>query len=270
MSTGVIASQSLLFQEPPAYELDIGDDFTDVALLLGFDDGVDGATATNDESMYAQGPIVFSESAEIDTAQFKFGVGALLRGPITLPHSDLYNFNTGEFCVEFFWRPTAADLIDNFNGARFLITKGRPATTTDYDWSWRLLYNYSTGPNRQILTFGYQEEGSPGSFFSLQATATSPTVFFTGDTQHHIAVCRNLAGVGRMFIDGALVASDATMNEDFLISSGAADLVIGGFTHSSTYTSIPHAGHIDELRIRHAVQYDNSGFTPPSSPFPRM
>src|SRR5690349_13368437 len=77
--------------------------FSDVVLLCGFE-GSDGSTTFTDESTAANSG-TFVGTAQIDTAQFKFGSSSYYQtttstSAITIPNSANFAFGAGDFTIE--------------------------------------------------------------------------------------------------------------------------------------------------------------------------
>jgi hypothetical protein len=77
-------------------------------LLLVHADGTNGSTTFPDNSSYAR-TLSSQNSAAVATASPKFGTGALQltasNQALNVPHSTDFNYGTGDFTIEFWYRP---------------------------------------------------------------------------------------------------------------------------------------------------------------------
>lgn len=127
-------------------------------VLLGHMDGADGATTSVDEGCSgAAKTFTFINQAQLDTAQKKFGVSALLLDGTTdgtsVPDSADWTYGTGNFCMDAWVRfnsvASSSMLFEQFgdgnnfvqyyldNGASQVsfIVKGASVVLADYDWA---------------------------------------------------------------------------------------------------------------------------------------
>ena len=161
----------------------------------------------------------------------------------TPEHTD-YALGSGDFTIEC-WLKQAAGSIGGAVISHFDIvgTNG-----------WQL---YLSGGEPQFYQYAGAGGGSGGSY-----PLTAAGVDIRDGEWHHIAIARS-AGVMRLFVDGAIVAS--TTNP---ISYGYSLLYMSiGYQRqgNSRYT---FNGAIDEVRITKGVGRYTSTFTVPSAPFP--
>lgn len=150
-------------------------------------EGADTSTTITDISPTPKTPTV-NGNAQIDTGQFKTGSSSLqLDGTDDYieyaQHAD-FDFGTGDFCIELWWRPTGA--ATDYS----LVVYGTPAGTTD--------------PN---LCFGITHFGS-GLAGKVRAFIAAPTdvhvdsdAALSAGTWYHIEFSRT-SGVIYLFIDG--------------------------------------------------------------------
>lgn len=225
--------------------------FANVELLLGFE-GSDAATTTTDESPDGR-TVTFTSNAQIDTAQFKFGVSSLLLDGtddiITVPDSADWDF-TGQFTIECWFRAPAVGV-----GSRTLIAK-RNAASTNISWD----FGWVGGATSQVF-FQLSTDGTT-TVHSISAAAAG---LIAQDTWYHLAVDRDGSDKLRLYLTGAMVASKTgasgtPFNSTFPLS-------IGGRNN----TGQPHNGWIDEVRITSGVaRYaTDTSFTVPAAAFPR-
>ena len=218
-------------------------DFASVVLLLGFE-GVDGATATTDESPVGR-TMSFSGNAQLDTAQFKYGASSLLLDGtgdyLTSPDSADFDLGSGLFTIEMFIRPASV------TGSQFLVAQWDGIPTL----AWVLFLNGAA------LNWFVSTSGS--NFFGDLAGGTLST-----GTWYH--VCVDYDGTTyRLYLDGAMVASSTTARA---INNSTDQLHIG--SRSGTGSDFFN-GSIDEVRITKGVgrYVSDGGFTPPAAVFPR-
>jgi hypothetical protein len=218
--------------------------WSSVKLLLGFE-GADGATsgpAFVDESPVARGAATLFGTAQIDTAQAKYGGSSLLvdgnSDGIWFADSADWAFGTSPYCVECWVRPNA------FAAAQYLIVQWE--NSGGQGWALWL----ATGVvywSALTTNVGFQ------SIFD-------PAAMSTGQWYH---IAADFDGTTtRLFKDGVLVASTtATWN----FPDVATRLSIG--TDNDASESWVN-GWVDEVRITKASRY-TANFTPPDAPFPR-
>lgn len=175
-------------------------------------------------------------SPSISTATKKFGTGSgfFNNGPrIEAPTSSDWAFGTGDFTAECWLSATSmptgtffcpmGNWVSNIGGCFFL----RPSGVI----TWR----------------------------SDALAATSATGVISVNTWHHVAYSRS-AGTGRVFVDGAIVAT---------ISDSANMTSTNGWTIGRNRVSGDNwRGYVDEVRITKGVARYTSAFTPPNDAFP--
>ena len=212
-----------------------------VVLLAGFE-GTDGSTTLVDESSVAR-TLTAQSTAQIDTAQFKYGASSLLLNGtsdyVTAPDSTDFEFGSGEFTIEMFVRmsstPSDAMIVCHRdsagNGWRF----GREGTA--------LLFTSN----------GYTFGGTSGAW--------SPTI----GQWYHLCVDRDASQNTRIYVDGAMRTKSTSTAS---IAAATEVFAIGRLGHVALWY---FPGHIDELRITKGTgRYaSDSGFTVPTSAYPR-
>ncbi len=178
---------------------------------------------------------VAQNTAQFDTAQFKFGTSALLNTSgsdrLLIQHSEDWNFRKADFTLEAFVR------FNSTSGDQTIIDRN---STSDFT-----LIKRSSG-NLEI-----QINGS-----AVVSAAWSPS---TG-VWYHVAAVR-LGQFVSIYVDGTRLGS-ATANS-FDINT-TTDLAIGNY---STSTSTPFNGWIDEVRISRIGRYSGASFSAPTSAF---
>lgn len=220
-------------------------------LFLTSVDGADAATAATDKSASARA-ITFVGTAQLDTAQAKWGASSLLLDGnsdyISLPDSNDWNF-TGQFTVEC-WARLAS------------LTAGGTSHT--------LASHYQVSGNlrswwMRILDGGGEIQAVCSTDGTNVQTARYESAASTIDTWHHYAMTRDASNVIRIFRDGVVGNVTATLagtlfNSSVPVAFGAA--FNGGAT---AFTN----GWLDEIRITNGLARYTGAFTPPRGPFSR-
>lgn len=214
----------------------------DTQLLLGFESS-DGSTSFINESPSGIRYDVASGSAQVSTAQSKFGFSSLLLdglgSNVHFPSVTPWNLGLGDFTAEAFVR------FDAVNRAQSILsTRG---TTGNTGWQFQIdasgqLVLVAWGGGSVVLNIGY----------SLPLSAL---------TWHHVAFSLD-GSTARVFKDGELVASGTT---SATISDGGRGLYIG---NDPVISGRGFGGHIDEIRIKGTAIYTEP-FTAPSAQFAR-
>ena len=219
--------------------------FNKVSLLLPFD-GSDTATSTSDESDNSH-TITFAGTAQLDTAQKKFGTASLLLDGdsdyIQVADHDSFDFDAGNFTAECWIRFAALG-----NNTIF----SHWANGTASSMSYYLTYFNSSG----ILRLGYYLGGNLDSTYSW-----SPS---TG-TWYHIALERSGTTI-KVYIDGTSVISVSASTT--ALRDSEDPFRVGVFNDGSTGSTTLEwyfNGHIDDLRITKGIARYGTNFTPPTS-----
>lgn len=231
--------------------------FSAVVFLSGFE-GVDAATSFTDESSFGH-TITTLGSAQIDTAQAKFGTSSLLcdgagSEGAQCADSAEFEFGSGPFTIEGWYRFTAINTSTKGNCG--LATKGQ-LNSGNVSWALRLT---TTAPGSVPgITLDLSTDGST-------VTAVSAAFTFALNTWYHIAADRDASGVVRVYVNGVMVAS-ATFASALL--NGAGTFNVGLYSFSSFNRALD--GWADEVRITKGYAWYGSdlGFTPPVAAFPR-
>ncbi len=229
---------------------------SNVVLLLGFE-GSDGSTSISDESPQASfhptGTVI--GNAQIDTAQFKFGVSSLLSDGtgdgvsfVDTNDWDLSDANSDQFTIELWARTTSATPTD-----RAFVWQGGVVGSCCF------AFRTNTSGNGEIEFLG-----ATGGTFNW-SVATSGINWATG-TWYHIAVDKDFNGKVRLYRDGVMVASDTPASSVLFNSSQTLRVACDG----SGGRSWP--GWIDEVRITKGMaRYaSDAGFDVPTAAFPRV
>lgn len=208
-----------------------------VALLLHFD-GSNGSTTFTDSSPNAR-TVTAGGGASISTAESKFGGASGYfdgNGDYLLIDADTIDFDTGDFTVECWVRPTSPPFTDS-NPYELLIAN-------DTSSGFASIINEDG-----TVTFGE-------SLVSNLYTTSNAVAF---DDWNHIAWTRE-GGTLRMFINGDLGFS-GTHTTDI----PAGDIRIG--VDGNSTNTLPLTGYMDELRIVVGTAVYTANFTPPTAPF---
>jgi hypothetical protein len=180
--------------------------------------------------------VTLNGDAKLSTAQKKFGTaGLVLDGTgdfITLSSQIDFGYGTGDFTIEFFWRPTALGVA-------------------------QVLLDCRTAANDTALYLEMNAAGNIRLFVSGSYRITS-SVACTAGTFNHIALFRT-AGTTKLAVNGTLTPTtfaDATNYPARPIRVGAS------YTGSALCT-----GYIDELRVVKGVTKYTTAVTVPTIPF---
>jgi hypothetical protein len=217
-------------------------DWGAVAFLANFD-GADGDTTYTSEDG-GQRVATFEGSAEIDTAQFKFGTSSAFFDGTTdwihFPDSDDFSFGAGQFTVEGWWR---------FNGdpgtGSHLLVAHYDHVANERSWLIEL--------NNNELWWAWTTDGNPGTYAQID-TPWNPV----GDQWYHLAVTRDASNDLRIFVDGAVLT---TVANAVTYHPATSTLSVGG-TATGNASML---GWIDEVRVTKGVARYTAAFTPVSS-----
>jgi len=180
--------------------------------LLLHCDGTDAATSFPDASASAY-TVTANGNAQVDTAQSVFGgASALFDGTgdfLSIPdHADL-EFGAGDFTIDLRARFNA---LPGAGVTQTLVRKGRVADA-DPSYSWNLVNTAGV----YSLNFQASVDGStiPTSFFNTWTTPSTATWY-------HLTVVRT-GTTCRMFVDGVQIGVDATLSDNFFLSSKSTE-----------------------------------------------
>ena len=210
--------------------------FSSVTSLLHFD-GADGSTTFTDVKgkTWAAGG-----SAQLDTAQTKWGASSLLLGSgdyISTGGSTDYS-PLGDFTYECWVRTTDISSIHVI------------ASTRSGGTGWQFQIN--AGGGVQITFFGSYGGGAAVVFSSSKLST---------NTWYHVA-WTHTGGTWRVFINGVLEGALAPAGS---YASNTATLYLG---YDPAFSGRYFSGHIDDSRITKGVARYTANFTPPALPFP--
>lgn len=148
---------------------------------------------------------------------------------LTVANATPLNMGTGDFCIEFWWKPTT---LTSF------------ATPFDKGFT-------STG--------GILMQGSTESIYASGSIVITASSMVTNNQWNHVALVRN-SGTLTLYHNGASVGS-ASNSTNF---SNTSSLLIG--TDSSLSTASQFPGYISNFRMVKGSPVYTGGFTPPTSP----
>ncbi len=218
------------------------DEYTKLMLHM---DGTDGSTMFTDSS--PSGHVVTAHgNAQIDTAQSKFGGASGLFGGngdyLTVPDSDDWNFGTGYFTIDCWFRLNA------------LPTPGS------------CIYSQYLDSDNRIQILVWSISGTYRIYFIIRSAGTSlinqsrEYAFSTG-IWYHIAIVRN-GNVGYLFLNGVKQGADINFS-GVTVPDLAASLFIGQQGEGSWYFS----GWMDEYRVSKGIARWTNDFTPPTKAY---
>ena len=242
-----------------------GDDFDPyllyVVLLLGFG-GADGSTTVTDESPAVHGNATVVGTAQVDTAQSKFGGSSLLTDATSDADGiswaadtdwDLSDANSDQFTVEAWVRPNTATPTDS----AIVACHGGGVPNLAF-----MIYVNTTG-NGELQFLG----STTGGAYDWATVASSGIAWSANTTWYHVAADKDATGKVRLYRDGVMLAS-ATPSNSAMHNAVAGVLSVGanGPTGGRTWP-----GWIDEVRITKGIaRYaSDAGYTVPTAAFPR-
>lgn len=224
---------------PPTSAMTLEDWYT--KLLIHFD-GTDAATSYTAESGQA---LTFTGTAQLDTAQKKFGTASLLLDGnsdyVSIPDSDDWYFGTGNFTIDFWVRFNAFTCNDSNFHLQGTITGGNTLL---------LQYRHSTTK--------LQFEDYPGSNNISVDWTWAPS---TGQW-YHVALVRD--GTGTYCIK-AYINGTSLGNGNLTAGSWAASLTnYSSGVYIGRYNASYLDGWIDEYRISKGIARWTADFTVPA------
>jgi len=216
--------------------------FSSVVFLSGFE-GVDGSTTFTDESSYAR-TVTTVSTAQVDTAQFKFGTSSILLNgtsdAATCADSTDFEFGAGQYTIECFVRFNAVSATN-----RFILCH---CDAANIGWS---LARTSGG------LFKLTADNGAG----LAGVSWTPSA----GVWYHVCADRDASGHTRSYIDGVMQEKSTNTN-----AIGSPSAVFGVGRHSALGSRF-FDGWIDEVRITKGVgrYVSDGGFTVPTAAYPR-
>lgn len=201
---------------------------------------------TYDFSPTKIGTATIGANASISSTEEKFGpssgyfpgTGGNSSDSIKWTSAGSLVLGTGNFTIDFWWRPTSNTQVGLFSFNDGSATAQRP-----------YLYITNTGAWR------FQNTTANNIF-----NATLPSGSISTGVWHHIAVMRS-GTTTYLFVDGVLELS-GTDTTNYVAPAGN-ELYIG----YGPQDNFPARGYIDEFRVSNTARFSTSGFTPPTSAY---
>jgi hypothetical protein len=210
--------------------------------LIHFD-GVDTAAAAVET--VAGKVITFVGTAQLDTAQKKFGLSSLLLDGdsdyITLPDSADWCFGTGDFTIDFWIRPHAYVANTNY---------GLIGQIVDADNFWQLSIANANPINK--LNFYVKSGGVVKANYTYVWDASV-------DTWYHIELARNGTTMSLLINGTSVTLTETTAIGSYSLDDFAAVLKIGIDAGGNYFN-----GWIDEVRIGKGIARHTANFTAPT------
>ena len=224
----------------------VGDsNFDKVELLLPFD-GANDATSTTDESD-SNHTVTFNGSADISTAQSKFGGSSLYIGGgssnwVVIAGSTDFNFGTDDFTIECWIYRNGTSY-----GFVFETRGGEDTTGTD-----GIGLYMGSGGNNEI-----------GVAVNRSNVILINQDHQTNDQWQHFAVVRE-GSTMTLYIDGTARGTGSN-STDF---NRTRPIRIGNLHNASSNGGYGFPGYIDDFRVTKGLARYTSNFTPPSAAHP--
>ena len=202
-------------------------------------EGSNGSTTVTDSSN-TNASITCIGSAQISTAQSKFGSSSLATasGDISISTTNIFNFGTSDFTVEFWFYRTGLGSSNNF------IVDGRPS-----------------GNNSNTFMLYMPTSTTAPRYHTASSDQITSSINLGTNAWTHIAVVRN-SGTTTLYMNGVSGGSfsDST---DYVDTGGTT---LGFWSGSSTsYSEYTTPGFFDDFRVTKGLARYTSGFTPPTS-----
>ena len=202
-------------------------------------EGSNGSTTVTDSSN-TNASITCIGSAQISTAQSKFGNSSLgtASGDISISTTNIFNFGTSDFTVEFWFYRTGLGSGNNF------IVDGRP-----------------NGANGNYFMLWMPSGTTAPQYYAGSASRITSSINLGTNVWTHIAVVRN-SGTTTLYMDG--VSGGSFSDSTNYVDTGGSTL--GFWAGSSTdYSQYTTPGFFDDFRVTRGLARYTSGFTPPTS-----
>lgn len=206
--------------------------YNNVSLLL-LANGANNSTTFIDSGPANRTVTAFQQSPVITTSQSRFGNGSLTGGTIQTPYNPAFDFGTGDFTIEFWFRYTGT-LLSEF---RFTYANGG----TPY---------FSFGSRGNSIGFVLE-----GVTWETEPSWTRPSA----NTWTHIAASRQASTV-RFFNNGTLLGSYSS-SRNWTINNNP-------FAISANLTTTGGSTFIDDFRVTKGVARYTANFTPPTTELP--
>ena len=212
--------------------------YNNVSLLL-LANGANNSTTFVDSGPANRTVSVNQLSPVITTAQSKFGGGSLTGGRVSVPYNSAFDFGTGDFTVEFWFR---------------------------YEGTLNSEFRFTTGTGSSFFSFGSRVVSSVRRIGLVLEGVTWDTEISwspaSNNTWAHLAISRE-SGTVRAFQDGTLLGSNSSnrnwsMNSSIFIVSPA----------SSSSSIATGAVYFDDFRVTKGVARYTAAFSPPTEQLP--
>ena len=198
------------------------------------------ASTTVTDSSNTNASITCIGSAQISTAQSKFGSSSLATasGDISISTTNIFNFGTSDFTVEFWFYRTGLGSSNNF------IVDGRPS-----------------GNNSNTFMLYMPTSTTAPRYHTASSDQITSSINLGTNAWTHIAVVRN-SGTTTLYMNGVSGGSfsDST---DYIDTGGTT---LGFWAGSSTdYSMYTTPGYFDDFRVTKGLARYTSNFTPPTT-----
>ena len=207
--------------------------YNNVSLLL-LANGVNNSTTFIDSGPASRTITTWRDSPVITTSQSRFGGGSLTQGGVQVPYNSAFDFGTGDFTIEFWFRYQGSLLSD------FRFTDSTSGSG--------------------YFAFGSR---SPSIGFVAEFIAWDAEASWTRPSANvwtHIAATRQ-SGVNRFFSNGVLLGS---ANSSRSWSMGGNPFTVS----ASRQTSSGGQVYLDDFRVTKGVARYTATFTPPTTELP--
>jgi hypothetical protein len=179
-------------------------------------------------------------NARVSTSQAKFGSGSYtannLAGYLQVTPTTDFAWGTGDFTIEFWYRPTSFSAACTLIGCRPLGAEG----------AYPVIYINATNP-------------SVAYYVAAANRIVTATNVVTLNQWNSIALVKN-AGNSRLYINGT--QSGSTFVDAYNYLAGACIIGINDFNRASN----PILGNFDEIRFSNVARYTGN-YTPATEPF---
>jgi hypothetical protein len=213
-----------------------------------------GDTAV-DSSSYARTVTAYG-GATVSTSQKKFGGGALSFAAVGdyyfVPSSADLSFDTGDFTMEAWVRPTAFPVENGGAYISSFLTRQAPG---GHGWRFELR---GTSSSFTHLSFTGMSDNGAGEQTVLVSYS------FSLNQWYHVAASR-VGGVIYLFVDGVLQNTGGTSFGIF-IQNASSDIRVGSLNFDITY-KFQFFGQIDDARITKGTGRYAATFTPPTEAY---
>ena len=202
-------------------------------------EGSYGSTTVTDSSN-TNASITCIGSAQISTAQSKFGNSSLgtASGDISISTTNIFDFGTSDFTVEFWFYRTGLGSGNNF------IVDARP-----------------NGSNGNYFMLWMPSGTTAPQYYTASGSRITSSINLGTNAWTHIAVVRN-SGTTTLYMDG--VSGGSFSDSTNYVDTGGSTL--GFWAGSSTdYSQYTTPGFFDDFRVTKGLARYTSSFTPPTT-----